>query len=324
MQTTSSSVSLVSAREDGSRKQIDEVEYKKVPLMKVPIMIRSEYCWLRNADDKQLCEFGECPLDQGGYFVINGSEKVLIALERMANNFVYAFSKKQPSKYNWVCEIRSGLFEGSAGSSGFAVKLLTNMGGKSYARGQLVCTCPYLRVEVPLVIMFRALGIIADKDILERIVYDFSDTAMVNACRNSIEDSAPINTQEMALDFIAKRGPTMGATKDVRIQYARELLQKELLPHVGRTPYCESRKAYFIGYMTNRLLLGDLGRIVEDDRDHFGKKRMDLAGPLVSASFTSLWRKTTRDIRKQLQRAADKGKVPDMAETIQQASCLST
>jgi DNA-directed RNA polymerase II subunit RPB2 len=309
---------------DGERKQVDETEFKKVPLMRLPIMVRSEYCWLRNADDKQLCEFGECPLDQGGYFVINGSEKVLIALERMANNFVYAFAKKQPSKYAWVCEIRSGLFEGSAGSAGFAVKLLTNKGSKAYARGQLVCTCPYLRVEVPLVIMFRALGIVADKDILERIVYDFSDVAMLARCRFSIEDAAPINTREMALDYIAKRGPTMGATKDVRIQYARELLQKELLPHVGRTPYCESRKAYFIGYMTNRLLLGDLGRIVEDDRDHFGKKRMDLAGPLVSASFTSLWRKTIKDLRKALQRKADSGRTPDIQQTIKDVACLST
>jgi DNA-directed RNA polymerase II subunit RPB2 len=308
--------------EDGNRQQVDEREIVKVPLFRIPIMVRTEYCWLKNADDKQLCEFGECPLDQGGYFVINGSEKVLIALERMANNFVYAFAKKA-SKYTWVCEIRSSLFEGSAGSSGFAVKMLTNMGGKSYARGQLVCTCPHLRVEVPLVVMFRALGIVADKDILERIVYDFSDIAMLAACRFSIEDAAPINTQELALDFIAKRGPTMGATRDVRIQYARELVQKELLPHVGRTPYCENRKAYFMGYMTNRLLLGALGRIVEDDRDHFGKKRMDLAGPLVSASFTSLWRKTVKDLRKNLQRIVDRGKAPNIAQVIEQASCLT-
>lgn len=310
--------------DEGQRTLIEEHVFKKVFLMKMPIMVRSEYCWLRNANDRQLCEFGECPLDQGGYFIVNGSEKVLIALERMANNFVYAFAKKQPSKYTWVCEIRSAIFEGSAGNSGFAVKMLTNMGGKSYCRGQLVCTCPYLRVEVPLVIMFRALGIVADRDILERIVYDFSDVAMLNACRNSIEDAAPISTQEMALDFIAKRGPTMGATKDIRIQYARELLQKELLPHVGRQPYCESKKAYFIGYMTNRLLLGQLGRIVEDDRDHFGKKRMDLAGQLVAAAFTGLWRKTTRDLRKALQRSADRGRVPDIAETIKNVSCLST
>lgn len=310
--------------DDETRTLISEELYKKVYLFRMPIMVRSEYCWLKGASDRVLCEFGECPLDQGGYFVINGSEKVLIALERMANNFVYAFAKRQPSKYTWVCEIRSALFEGSAGNSGFAVKMLTNMGGKSYCRGQLVCTCPYLRVEVPLIIMMRALGIVADKDILERIVYDFSDIAMLNACRNSIEDASPISTQEQALDFIAKRGPTMGATKDVRIQYARELLQKELLPHIGRLPYCEGRKAYYIGYMTNRLLLGVTGRIVEDDRDHFGKKRIDLAGPLVSGSFTGLWRKTIKDIKKALQKTLDKGRQPDIGETIRNVSCLST
>eukprot|EP00928_Gymnodinium_smaydae_P009364 TRINITY_DN13497_c0_g1_i1.p1 TRINITY_DN13497_c0_g1~~TRINITY_DN13497_c0_g1_i1.p1 ORF type:complete len:1184 (+),score=293.29 TRINITY_DN13497_c0_g1_i1:133-3684(+) len=310
--------------DDESRTLIRQEVYKKVYLFKMPIMVRSEYCWLKGAPDRLLTEFGECPLDQGGYFVINGSEKVLIALERMANNFVYAFQKKQPSKYDWVCEIRSGLFEGSAGCAGFAVKMLVNAGAKSYCRGQLVCTCPYIRTEVPLVIMFRAMGIVADKDILERIVYDFSDIAMLNCCRNSIEDAAPINTQEMALDYIAKRGPTMGAVKDVRIQYARELLQKELLPHLGRTAHCESRKAYFMGYMANRLLLGITGRIVEDDRDHFGKKRVDLAGVLVSASFTGLWRKTIKDIRKVLQKTLDRGKVVDIAEVIKTTSCLST
>eukprot|EP00440_Ansanella_granifera_P056080 gb/GFBE01060784.1/.p1 GENE.gb/GFBE01060784.1/~~gb/GFBE01060784.1/.p1 ORF type:complete len:1181 (+),score=300.96 gb/GFBE01060784.1/:1-3543(+) len=315
--------SVYQLNEDGSRTLKSEDNYTKIFLMLMPIMVRTEYCWLKNASDRLLTEFGECPLDQGGYFIINGSEKVLIALERMANNFVYAFAKKQPSKYSWVCEIRSALFEGSAGSSGFAVRLMTNMGAKSFCRGQLVCTCPYIRTELPLVIVMRALGIVADKDILERIVFDMSDVGMLNACRLSIEDAAPISTQEMALDYIAKRGPTLGATRDVRIQYARELLQKELLPHVGRTANIEGRKALFIGYMTNRLLLGFLGRNLEDDRDHFGKKRIDLAGALVSASFTGLWRKTVKDLRKVIQRQLDKGKVPDIAESLKTASCLS-
>jgi len=310
--------------EDGSRTLEQEDTFNKVFLMRMPIMVRTEYCWLKNANDRLLTEFGECPLDQGGYFIINGSEKVLIALERMANNFVYAFAKKQPSKYAWVCEIRSALFEGAAGNSGFAVRLLINAGSKSYCRGQLVCTCPYLRVEVPLVVIFRAMGVIADRDILERIVFDMSDFAMINACRLSIEDAAPISTQDMALDYLAKRGPTMGATRDVRIQYARELLQKELLPHLGRTANIESRKTYFMGYMTNRLLLGYLGRNNEDDRDHFGKKRIDLTGALVSGSFTGLWRKSIKDVRKLIQRQLDRGKQPDISECLKLGSSLST
>ncbi len=73
----------------------------------------------------------------------------------------------------------------------------------------------------------------ADKDILEHIVYDFNDTAMLEALRPSIEEAFPIQSQEVALDYIGKRASAVGATKDKRIQYARELLQKELLPHVG-------------------------------------------------------------------------------------------
>ena len=75
---------------------------------------------------------------------------------------------------------------------------------------------------------------------------------MMNLVKISLDDAAPITTQEMALDFIAKRGSTLGATRDKRIQYAKELLQKELLPHIGSEPFCERRKAFFIGYMTNR------------------------------------------------------------------------
>lgn len=79
------------------------------------------------------------------------------------------------------------------------------------------------------------------------ICYNFEDQAMMNLVKTSLDDAAPITTQELALDFIAKRGPTLGSTRDKRIQYAREILQKELLPHIGVEQYNEKKKAYFIG-----------------------------------------------------------------------------
>lgn len=308
---------------DGSRQLTHTENFEGVDIARIPIMLKSEYCWLKNASDRELVDYSECPYDQGGYFIINGSEKVLIAMERMANNFIYAFQKKQPSKYTWICEVRSSLQEGGAANSGFSVKMLSVFGGKSFCKGQILCTLPYIRVEVPLIIVLRALGFVADKDILEIIVYDFRDTAMLNLMKVSLEDAAPVTTQEMALDFIAKRGPTLGATKDKRMQYAREILQKELLPHIGVGPYCEQRKAYFIGYMTHRMLLGNLGRIQEDDRDHFGKKRMDLTGPLVSASFSQLFRKMMKDSKKFMQRGVDSGKPFDLHDALKQSSCIT-
>ena len=69
-------------------------------------------------------------LVQGGYFVVNGSEKVLIAQERMANNHVYVFKKSQPSKYSFQCECRSVLESGTRNLSSMSIKMLARSGGK--------------------------------------------------------------------------------------------------------------------------------------------------------------------------------------------------
>jgi DNA-directed RNA polymerase beta subunit len=90
---------------------------------------------------------------------------------------------------------------------------------------------------------------------------------------------------QTALDYIGKRGNSAGAVREKRIKYAREILQKEFLPHVGTEEFCETKKAYFFGYVIHRLLLCALGRRAEDDRDHYGNKRLDLAGPLMGGLF---------------------------------------
>ena len=51
----------------------------------------------------------------------------------------------------------------------------------------------------------------------------------------------------MALNFIGARGAKPGVTREKRIKYAREILQKEVLPHVGISNFCETKKAYFLG-----------------------------------------------------------------------------
>ncbi|KAL4856586.1 DNA-directed RNA polymerase II subunit RPB2 [Chlorella vulgaris] len=299
---------------DGSE-EVEETPYPKVFLGEVPIMLRSDYCNLNSKSERDLCDLGECPYDQGGYFVINGSEKVLIAQERMANNHVYVFRKSQPSKYAYVAECRS-VVEGSTRTvSTMQAKMLSRAGQKG--AGQCIrASIPYVRADIPILIIFRALGFVADKDILEHIVYDFDDTAMMEALRPSIEEAFPIQSQEVALDYIGKRGSTIGATRDARIQYARELLQKELLPHIGMEEFCETKKAYFFGYVIHRLLLVSLSRREEDDRDHYGNKRLDLGGPLLANLFRQLFRKLSKDVRGYVQKCVDKGKEINLTSAV--------
>lgn len=80
----------------------------------LPVMLRSQFCQLHGKTDYEMAQRGECNFDQGGYFIINGSEKVIVAQERISNNHVYVFKKKQPSKYDWVCETRSHISTGAS------------------------------------------------------------------------------------------------------------------------------------------------------------------------------------------------------------------
>lgn len=301
--------------------------YEQVPIGRIPLMIKSQRCWLRDLKDSKLAECSECAFDQGGYFIINGSEKVLIAQERMANNFVHLFKKNGSPKYSWACEIRS-MPEGRQATTPFAVRLYRAKGAegneKSRCQGQIVVQLPYLKTEIPICILFRALGVIADKDILERIVYDLNDEPMVALLKPSLEEAADFYSQDVCLDFLGKRGQTLGASKTKRIEFANELLQRHMLPHIGMEPGCEQRKALFLGYMVHRLLAGALGRQQEDDRDHFGKKRMDLAGQLLASSFSIQFRKLCKDAKRLLQRQIDYGKQFDVSVIIQQASQITS
>uniref|UniRef100_M4BF07 DNA-directed RNA polymerase subunit beta n=1 Tax=Hyaloperonospora arabidopsidis (strain Emoy2) TaxID=559515 RepID=M4BF07_HYAAE len=287
----------------------DQVETPKEFIGMVPIMLRSQYCVLTHKTDKELTELNECVYDQGGYFIINGSEKVLIAQERMSNNHVYCFRKNGASKYSWVCETRSHVEHGVRPTSTMYVQMYQKGGGKSAITGnQIRAVIPYIRQDIPVVIIFRALGFVADREILEHICYDFSDAELMERFKSSLEEAFVIQEQEVALDFIGRRGSAINVSKSDRIRYAQDILQKEMLPHVGVEDHNETKKAYFLGYVVHKLLMCSLGRIGEDDRDHYGNKRLDLAGPLLGGLFRILFKKLTKDVKSFLQKCVDNGK----------------
>ncbi|PIK34824.1 putative DNA-directed RNA polymerase II subunit RPB2-like [Apostichopus japonicus] len=160
---------------------VQETQHQKTFLGKIPIMLRSTYCLLNGLTDRDLTELSECPLDPGGYFIINGSEKVIIAQEKMATNGVYVFQKKS-NKYAFTSECRSCLENSSRPTSTMWVHLMTRggSGSKKSSIGQkIIAILPYIRQEIPIMIVFRALGFVADRDILEHIIYDFDDPEMM-------------------------------------------------------------------------------------------------------------------------------------------------
>uniref|UniRef100_A0A0N5BX22 DNA-directed RNA polymerase subunit beta n=1 Tax=Strongyloides papillosus TaxID=174720 RepID=A0A0N5BX22_STREA len=292
-------------RNDSNKETVDT----KVSLGKIPIMLRSSYCMLNEMSDRDLAELKECPLDPGGYFVINGSEKVLIAQEKMATNTVYVFSMKD-GKFQYKTECRSMLENSNRPVSTCWVNMLNRSGGIAGKKGgvgqKIIAILPYIKQEIPIMIVFRALGFVNDRDILEHIIYDFNDPEMMEMVKPSLDEAFVIQDQDVALNFIGVRGAKPGITKEARIKYAKEILTKESLPHVGVGPHCETKKAYFLGYMVHRLLSAALGRRELDDRDHIGNKRLDMAGPLLSFLFRGMLKNMIKEFRIVAQKHIDK------------------
>ncbi|KAI1802142.1 DNA-dependent RNA polymerase II beta subunit [Daldinia bambusicola] len=277
---------------------------------KLPIMVKSKACHLSGETDDELFLLNECPYDQGGYFIINGSEKVLIAQERSAANIVQVFKKAQPSPFSYTAEIRSALEKGSRLISSLMLKLYTKGDASRGGYGETIhTTLPFVRADLPIAIVFRALGVVSDEEILNHICYDRNDSQMLEKLRPCIEEAFCIQDREVALDYIGKRGrQSHNVARDRRIRAAKDILQKEMLPHISQTEGCETRKAFFLGYMVHKLLQCALGRRDTDDRDHFGKKRLDLAGPLLAKLFRNIVRRLVQEITAHLRRCIDQNR----------------
>jgi DNA-directed RNA polymerase II subunit RPB2 len=148
---------------------------------------------------------GECTYEQGGYFIINGSEKVIIAQERQAENKMYCFRNTRNTKYSHIVEVRSVSRDRIASPKTLNVKITSKEGliGK-----RLYIGCTKFKQDLPLCIVFRALGIESDRDIVERILYDVEDAKkapLLQLLQPSLEESSTILTQHCALEFMAKR-----------------------------------------------------------------------------------------------------------------------
>lgn len=170
--------------------------------------------------------------------------------------------------------------------------------------GGIFATIPKVNDDIPIVILFRALGCISDKQIVNRVLNDPNDTAMSEAFRPSLEAAGKYYTQEACLEFIGSLGGALSVNipREDRIAWTRRVLRDDLLPHVGISEGDEFKKAYFTGYMCNRLIQAALGRTTEDDRDYYGKKRLDMAGSLLAMIFRAQFRMVIKDMEKLLEK----------------------
>lgn len=262
----------------------------------IPIMLHSKFCILREQSYKTLRELGECSKDYGGYFIVNGNEKVIISIEKKLDNKVLIFQQsKQTSSYSHIAEISSVNTKFSAIAKLNKIKLSS----KNTESGKLIrVEIPDLK-DLPLFVVFRALGIIPDKNILELIGYDLNDMDILNLLRPSLEEANRISNKRLALEYISKYVQLKtNYSNNYKVKYVEKILVNNLFPHVGKDLL---KKAYFLGYAVNKLLNCYLGKIDYDDRDSFFNKRIETAGSLMGNLFRTYFNQMVKKMKSEIE-----------------------
>ena len=259
-----------------------ELDKELVYIGDLPTMLKSKYCHLSGLPEEELVRQGEDPLDPGGYFIINGSERVIVALEDLAPNRILVDVETKGTTPIYRAKIFST-------TVGFRARIEMRI----KPNGSLHVSMPGFPSEIPFVILMRALGLESDKEIAEAVSLDKD---IQSELEPSFEEAAGVDSVEDALLYIGNR-IAHGQIKSYRLQRAELLLDRNFLPHIGRTPGKRIEKAYLLGEMAARVIELKLGRRKPDDKDHAKNKRLKLAGPLLADLFRVAFRNLCRDIK---------------------------
>ena len=243
---------------------------------------------------------GECKYDPGGYFIINGSEKTVLGQERAAENKIQIFNiSKNNTKWEFMAEIKSvPTFKCISPK-----QLIMYISDKTNDYN-IYLSIPRVKKPIPLLVVFRALNIISDKDICKKIVLDIDNPVnkkILYRLSGSIVDGYDIKSYDDAIQYITSNVMFTPINMDKesgqqkKREFAIDVVENDLFPH------CRSKneKIYFLGYMANKLIKASLGWSKLDDRDDYKNKRIDLTGTLLNNLYRNYFNKLVKDMIKQ-------------------------
>ena len=276
-----------------------ELETVEVLLGDLPIMVKSKYCPLSRMSREELIAAGEDPDDPGGYFIINGTERVIVSVEEIAPNRIIV--EKQEGSYPQIARINSE-------RSGFVQKHLIERKND----GIIFISFGSIR-RLPVIVLFKALGMETDKEIIEAIGTEEEITNEIYANLYMLD----VTTQKEAIEFI---GQMLKLPKEQIKERVLQLIDKYFLPHIGQEHRSRKEKAKYLAMAVRKVILLALGKIEEDDLDHYANKRLKLAGDLLEILLRSIligrWGLVAR-INYSYQKLAKRGKLPPVQAVVE-------
>ncbi len=281
----------------------------KINIGKMPIMLKSSICVLTQNKHVGAQYTGECPMDCGGYFIIKGSEKTVLGQERAAENRVYCFDGKNNAKWSWTAEIKS--IPDFKCISPKQIEMMIANKNSGFGNG-IYINIPRIKQPIELFVLFRALGVISDREICEYILLNIDhpiNKDLLPYLQGSIVEANKYLTQEDALQhitsYVAYTPINMDRETGLRKkrEFCHEVLNNDLFPHCKTL----AQKLYLIGYMANKLIQTSIGWLPVDDRDSYLNKRIDLTGTLLNNLFRNYFNKLVKEMQKQVVREINTG-----------------
>ena len=270
---------------DHNRNSIRESNVRIFPnvhLGKIPVMVNSKYCLLNDQRHVHASKLGECSEDVGGYFIIQGGERAMISIERMSENRPFVFRNGRGSaKEMEIVEIKCIGPDNDQVPKSNTVKIVYHP--KNQLLMMIRVAIPRIKTDIPAFILFRALGICADKEIYDLILGAEEDSSYDPIIIESILEASSITTQEHALIWLAEHTNTW-SVKSQKQTNVQEIISEELFPHIGRKEM-NYEKACFLAHMIRKVLWTSSKRIPIDDRDAYPNKRVDIPGFLLADLF---------------------------------------
>ena len=297
---------------DGARERAVTVnERLEVPLFSIPCMVKSRYCHLHGASETH----GECPLDSGGYFIVNGNEKVLVSQSKLRTNKPYVWPGRG-AKRAFEAVVRSCHETKWRSTSTLKVFITPTRPPELYVLIPFVMrgSTP---LEVPLAAFVRALGL--DADGARDALLDEGERADVNELvEGAVLDHAMFAMgRDEVLRWIGEEG-VKERTVEKKLRAVQHIFLNEVLPHCGMrdTPGVWRKKAAFLGMCVRRLVSVSMGHERADDRDHNANKRLDGPGPLLAVLFRQLFRNHLKSFKASLEKFVDSGKQCEITDHI--------
>ncbi|WPK22911.1 hypothetical protein PUMCH_000133 [Australozyma saopauloensis] len=262
------------------------IRNRNVPLGDMPIMLRSKSCVLDGLNSQEMAAREECPIDPGGYFIINGTERVILIQEQLSKNRIIVEADE-----------KKGIVQASVTSSTHERKSKTYIICKN---GKLYLKHNSIAEDMPIVVMLKAAGITSDLEILQLVCGNnpqYQDLFAIN-----FEEAAKLQiyTQQQALLYVGKRVKTIrraGSPRLTQLQEGIEAIATTIIAHLTVSNLNFREKALYMATMARRVLMTMHNPSMVDDRDYVGNKRLELAGQLMSLLFEDLFKKFNSDLK---------------------------